>query len=129
LPNVGVTIHLQPEESTSTSAHTQESMNLAFANQDDEDVIYPLTTREIAEAQKHDIELNTMTDKYSYTTQLVEYIKVLCKDGKMAIPTNSNKHTTTCSSMVSPLPSTPRNTHLEETFQLLMYWKLLQKTV
>ena len=39
------------EESTSPSAYTQESMNLVFANQDDEDDIYPLTTREIAEAQ------------------------------------------------------------------------------
>jgi hypothetical protein len=29
-------------------------MNVVFANQDDEEAIYPLTTREIAEAQKHD---------------------------------------------------------------------------
>ena len=27
-------------------------MNLVFANQDDEDAIYPLSTRETAEAQK-----------------------------------------------------------------------------
>ena len=53
----------------------QDSMNLVFANQDDEDAIYPLTTWEIAEAQKHDIELNTMTDKHGYTTQLVENTK------------------------------------------------------
>ena len=31
------------EENTSQSAYTQESMNLVFANQDDEDAIYPLT--------------------------------------------------------------------------------------
>ena len=54
------------DESTSPSAYTQESMNIV-ANQDDEQAIYPLTTREIAEAQKHDIELNTMTDKYAVT--------------------------------------------------------------
>ena len=47
-------------------------MTLVFANQDDEDAIYPLLTREIADAQKHDIELNTMTDKDGYNTQLVE---------------------------------------------------------
>ena len=58
------------EESSSWLAYTQESMNLVFANQDDEDAIYPLTTREIAEAQKHNIELNTMTDKDVYTTQV-----------------------------------------------------------
>ena len=43
------------EENTSQSASTQESMNLMFANQDDEEAIYPLATGEIAEAQKHDI--------------------------------------------------------------------------
>jgi hypothetical protein len=65
------------EESTSPSAYTQESTNLVFANQDDEVAIYPLTSRVITEAQKHDIELNTMTDKYGYTAQLVENTKVL----------------------------------------------------
>ena len=60
-------------------------MNLVFANQDDEEAIYPLTTREIAKAQKHDIELNTISDKHGYTTQLVENTKVLCKNGKMVI--------------------------------------------
>ena len=65
-------------------------MNLVFANQDDEDAIYPLTTREIAEAQMHNIELNTMADKYGSTTQLVVNTKVLCKDGKMEIPTSYN---------------------------------------
>ena len=39
------------EESTSPSAYTQESMNLVFPNQEDEEAIYPLMTREIAEAQ------------------------------------------------------------------------------
>ncbi len=57
-------------------------MNRVFANQDDEDAIYPLITREIAEVQKHDIELNTKTDKNGYTTQLVENTKVLCKTAK-----------------------------------------------
>jgi hypothetical protein len=43
------------EESSSPSTHTQESINLVFANQDNDDAIYPLTTREIAKAQKHDL--------------------------------------------------------------------------
>jgi hypothetical protein len=41
------------EESTSPSAYMQDSMHLVFANQDDEDAIYPLTSREKAEAPKH----------------------------------------------------------------------------
>ena len=64
------------EESTSPSVYTQEY---------DEDSIHPLTTREIAEAQKQDLTLNTMADKDGHTTQLVENIHVLCKDGKIAI--------------------------------------------
>jgi hypothetical protein len=63
-------------------------MNRVFANQEDEEAIYPLTTREIAEAQKHNHTLSTMADKHGYTTQLVENTKVLCKDGKMVIPTS-----------------------------------------
>ena len=61
-------------------------MNLVFANQDDEEAIYPLTTWEISEAQKHDNKLNNMTDEHGYMTQLVENTKVLCKNGKMVIP-------------------------------------------
>jgi hypothetical protein len=45
------------EESTSPTAYKQESINLVFANQDDKDTFYALATREIAEAQKHDLEL------------------------------------------------------------------------
>ena len=79
------------EKITSQSASMQESMNHVFANQDDEEAIYPLTTREIAEAQKHNIELNTKTDKNGYTIQLVENTKVLCKNSKMVIPKSLQK--------------------------------------
>jgi hypothetical protein len=113
------------EESTSPSAHTQESMNLVFANQDDEDAIYPLTTREIAEAQKHKIEINTMIDKHGYTTQLVENTKVLWKNGKMAIPTSLKKGIAWYYHYLQH----PKNTRLKKTLHLSMYWKGLQKTV
>ena len=38
-------------------------MNLVFANQNKEDAIYPLTTREIAEAQQQDNNLKTQAEK------------------------------------------------------------------
>jgi hypothetical protein len=98
------------EESTSPSAYTQESMNLVFANQEVEDAIYPLTTREIAEAQNHDPTLNTMADKYGYTTQLVENINVLCKDGKMVIPTSLQQRAVAWNHHYL---QHPRNTRLE----------------
>ena len=56
-----------------------------FPNPDDEEAIYPLTTREIAEAQRHYRTLNTIADNHVYTTKLVENAKVCCKNGKMAI--------------------------------------------
>eukprot|EP00804_Cyclotella_cryptica_P028704 CCRYP_008224-RA/>CCRYP_008224-RA protein AED:0.40 eAED:0.44 QI:0/0/0/1/0.33/0.25/4/0/353 len=47
-------------------ASTQESMNQVFANRNEEDSIYPLTTREIAEAQQED---ESLLNK-GYSTQL-----------------------------------------------------------
>jgi hypothetical protein len=114
------------EERTSLSAYTQESMNLVFANQEDEEAMYPLTTREKAEAQKHDLTLNTMADKYGYTTQLVENIKVLCKDGKMVIPTSLQQRAV---AWYHHYYQHPGNACLKETHRLSMYWKGLRKTV
>ncbi len=52
-------------------------MNLVLANQNKEDSIYPLTTREIAEAQQQDKNLKNNAGKEGYSTQLVENTKVL----------------------------------------------------
>ena len=101
-------------------------MNRVFASQDDEEAIYPLTTREIAEAQKHDIELNTKTDKNGYTIQLVENTKILCKNGKMVIPKSLQKRAV---AWYHHYLQHPGNTRLEETLRLSMYWKGLRKTV
>ena len=46
-------------------------MNLVLANQNDEDFIFPLTTREIVEAQEQDLALKTQADKDDYSMQLV----------------------------------------------------------
>ena len=59
-------------------------MNLVFANRREEDVVYPITVREIARAQKLDASIEKLKDKYS--TKLVKNTEVLCKDGKMFIP-------------------------------------------
>ena len=59
-------------------------MNLVFANCCEENVIYPLTVQEIAQAQKLDASLKKLKDQYS--TQLVKSTEILCKDGKRAIP-------------------------------------------
>ena len=77
-----------------SAANTKESINQVFSKWNEEDSIYLLTTREIAEAQNEDESLNTQ----GYATQLIENIKVLCKDSKMVIP-----------SLVPPLLTAPRD--------------------
>jgi hypothetical protein len=71
---------------------TQEcNLNQVFANQSKEEEIFPLTTPEIAEAQKvnsklkHCFKCNTVLDK-SLDVRLVEDTYVVCKDGRMMIP-------------------------------------------
>eukprot|EP00804_Cyclotella_cryptica_P002643 CCRYP_010437-RA/>CCRYP_010437-RA protein AED:0.27 eAED:0.28 QI:0/0/0/1/0/0/2/0/223 len=87
-------------QTTSSPATTEESMNQVFANQNEEDSIYPLTTREIAEAQQED---ESLLNK-GYSTHLVENIKALCKDGKMIIPKSLQHH-----AVATPGPSSQRN--------------------
>eukprot|EP00804_Cyclotella_cryptica_P008994 CCRYP_003093-RA/>CCRYP_003093-RA protein AED:0.16 eAED:0.18 QI:0/0/0/1/0/0/2/0/370 len=99
---------MQEESATYTSAY-QEEMDLVFANHSKEDVIYPLTVREIAEAQKLDASLKTLKDQYS--TQLVESTHLLCKDRKMVIPKNLQHR------------ATQRNP------SFCVYWKVMQNTV
>ena len=69
-----------------------KDLNFVFANHGEEDEIYPLTTIEIAEAQRKDQELkayykkNAMMPKKDVCLQLVEDTKVLCKNSKLIIP-------------------------------------------
>eukprot|EP00804_Cyclotella_cryptica_P003291 CCRYP_010528-RA/>CCRYP_010528-RA protein AED:0.87 eAED:0.42 QI:0/-1/0/1/-1/1/1/0/68 len=65
------------EESAIDTSAYQEEMNLVFANRSEEDVIYPLTVRQVAEAQL-DASLKTMKDQHS--TQLVKSMELLCKE-------------------------------------------------
>eukprot|EP00804_Cyclotella_cryptica_P013314 CCRYP_019814-RB/>CCRYP_019814-RB protein AED:0.47 eAED:0.47 QI:3/-1/0/1/-1/0/1/0/112 len=97
-------------------------MNQVFANQNEEDSIYPLTTREIAEAQQED---ESLLNK-GYSTHLVENIKVLCKDGKMVIPKSLQHRAVAWFHHYLQHPGTKR---LKETLRLSMYWKGLRTTV
>ena len=61
-------------------------MNYVFANCSDDEEIYPLTVKEIAQEQKKDQSLRKLTKEDKYKLQLVENTEVLCKDGKLVIP-------------------------------------------
>jgi hypothetical protein len=76
-------MHALTEESTYTHQH---QINMVFANRSEEDVIYPLTVKEIAQAQKDDTVLKKLSKTDKHSTQLVEDTQGLCKDGKMVIP-------------------------------------------
>ena len=114
---------MQEESAIDTSAY-QEEMNLVFANRSEEDVIYPLTVREIAEAQKLDASLKKLKDQYS--TQLVESTQLLCKDGKMIIPKELQHRAV---SWYHHYLQHPGHTRLEETLRAAMYWKGMRNTV
>ena len=77
------TMQATPMESTTNQQH---QINMVFANRSEEDVIYPLTVKEIALAQERDLVLKKLTKMEKYSTHLVENTEVLCKNGKMVIP-------------------------------------------
>eukprot|EP00804_Cyclotella_cryptica_P020513 CCRYP_019421-RA/>CCRYP_019421-RA protein AED:0.42 eAED:0.47 QI:0/-1/0/1/-1/1/1/0/129 len=114
---------MQEQSAIGTSTY-QEEMNLVFANRSKEVVIYPLTVREIAEAQKLDASLKTLKDQYS--TQLVESTHLLCKDGKMVVPKDLQHRAV---SWYHHYLQHPGHMRLEETLRAAMYWKGMRNTV
>ena len=66
-------------------------MNEVFANRSDEDEIYPLTTAEIAAAQRADASLKHLLKRNAVIDQgleikLIENTACVCKDGQLVIP-------------------------------------------
>ena len=61
-----------------TSDH-QEQINMVFANCSNKDVIYPLTVKEIAQAQINDKSLEKLQKHDKYTNQLIEDTEMLYK--------------------------------------------------
>ena len=63
-----------------------ESMNHVFANRSDDEEIFPITVKEIAEAQRKDKAILDLCKDEKFKTLLIENTEVLCKDGKLVIP-------------------------------------------
>ena len=74
-----------------TTEH-EDHMNLVFTNHGEEEDIYPLTTIEIAEAQKKDQQLkiyykkDAISSKKDISLQIIDNTQVLCKNDKLIIP-------------------------------------------
>ena len=98
-------------------------MNCVFANCSEEDKIYPLTVRDIAQAQHvdKDLKLYFTSDKPStYHLQIYENTEVVCNDGKILIPKSLQKRAVM---WYHHYLQHPGHTRLEETLKAAMYWK------
>jgi hypothetical protein len=111
---------------------TQEcNLNEVFANHSKEEEIFPLTTPEIAEAQKTDSKLkhcfkcNAVLDK-GLDVRLVDDTYIVCKDGRMIIPKPLQRRTML---WYHHYLQHPGHTQLEETMKATMYWKGMRSTI
>ncbi len=106
-------------------------MNVGFANRSDEDKIYPLTTAEIAAAQRADASLkhlfkcNAVIDQ-GLEIKLIENTTCVCEDGRLVIPMPSQVHAV---KMYHHYLQHPGHTRLEETMNAAMYWKGMCTTI
>ena len=89
------------KEDQSPTTH-EDNMNFVFANRNEEDAIYPLTVKEIAQSQSSDKTLEKLTKLEKYKPQLVE--------GPLQRwqTCHPKRPPTLCSRMVPPLPATSR---------------------
>ncbi len=108
------------KETGTSHANYTESMNLMFANRSKENSIYPLTTREIAELQTREAQLQSLTTQDGYSKKLVANIKVLCKDAKLAIPKDLQDRV---DAWYHHYLQHLESTQFEETLCSAMYWK------
>ncbi len=102
-----------------------------FANCSKEEEIFPLTTTEIAETQKANVELkhcfrrNAVLDK-GLEVRLVDDTYVVCNDGKMIIPKLLQRRAVL---WYHHYLQHPGHTQLEETMKAAMYWKGMRTTI
>jgi hypothetical protein len=103
-----------------------------FAHHEEEEEVYPLTLTEIADAQHKDRELkaylkiNAIMPQKDMGIQLIEDTKVLCKNGKVMIPTSLQLRAV---SWYHHYLQHPGHSHLEETMRSVMYWKGMHTTI
>ncbi len=124
--------HWQNNNKTSmpTQAHCFH-LNEVFANCSDEDKIYPLTTMEIAAAQRADASLkrlfkrNAVIDQ-GLETKLIENTTCVCKDGRMVIPKPLQVHAV---KWYHHYQQHPGHTRLKETMNTAMYWQGMGTTI
>jgi hypothetical protein len=109
-----------------------DEWNLVFAHHKEEDKIHPFTLTEMADAHRKDRELKVYFMKNAKMPQkdiglhLIEDTKVLCRNGKLMIPT-SLRHRAV--SWYHHYLQHPGHLFLEETMRYVMYWKGVRTTI
>jgi hypothetical protein len=106
-------------------------MNEVFANCSDEDDIYPLTTEEIAEAQRADASLKHLFKRNAEIDQglkikLIENLTCVCKDGWLVIPKLLQVRAVR---WYHHYLQHPKHTCLDKTMNAVMYWKGMRTTI
>ncbi len=102
-----------------------------FANCRKKEEIFPLTTPEIAEAQKADSKLkhcfkrNTVLDK-GLDVRLLDNTYIVCKHGRMIIPKPLQRRAVL---WYHHYLQHPGHTRLEETMNATMYWKGMRTSI
>ena len=102
-----------------------------FANRSEDDEIYPLTTKEIAEAQwadatyKHLFKRNAVLD-HGLEIKLIENTLCVCKDGRLVIPKPLQKRAVL---WYHHYLQHPGHTRLEKTLNAVKYWKGMRTTI
>ena len=118
-------------ECYATTSTSVVQMDTVFANRSDEEDIYPLTTVEIAEAQKADVaykdlfKRNAVIDK-GLEIKLIENTLCVCKDGRLVIPKPLQRRAVL---WYHHYLQHPGHTRLEETMNAAMYWKGMRTTI
>ncbi len=106
-------------------------MNQVFANHSEEDEIYPLTLKEIPEAQnantklKHLFKCNAVLDK-GLELQIIENEICICNKGWLVIPKPLQRRAVM---WYHHYLQHPGHNRLEETMKAAIYWKGMRNTI
>ena len=118
--------HLNISAQKYSTQHHIESMNHVFANRSEDEEIFPITVREIAEEQQKDKAILDLCNNENFTKLLIENTEVLCKDGKLVIPKSLQAQVV---QWYHHYLQHPGHSRLEETLRSAMYWKSMRTTI
>ncbi len=101
-------------------------LNYVFAIHSDEEEMFPPTISEIAEEQHKDKALQQQIKSSKLVDQLIENTIVLCKEGKLVIPTTLQHKAV---AWYHHYLQRPGHTCLEEMLKAVMHWTNMRKDV